>query len=98
MLLSSILGYVRVKRWEHSIRSPPPPITQETIQRDEEVRSRLRQVFGVDFIPEHEAEQERVADQNQLQGPQNEANGDRSRPVPPHEEDMRRELRSMGLI
>ncbi|PAV16252.1 metal homeostatis bsd2 [Pyrrhoderma noxium] len=95
LLLSSILGYARVKRWEHSIRTPAPPITQEVLQRDDEVRSRLRQVFGLDFVSEREAEQERI---NDMEASQNENDNGRPRPVPPHEEDMRRELRSMGLI
>lgn len=95
LLLSSILGYARVKRWEHSIRTPAPPVTQEVLQRDDEVRSRLRQVFGLDFVSEREAEQERI---NDMEASQNENDNGRPRPVPPHEEDMRRELRSMGLI
>ncbi|KAJ8521090.1 hypothetical protein ONZ45_g2161 [Pleurotus djamor] len=49
ILLSSIIGFWRVKRWEKSIRAanqPPEPVTPEDIERDLAVRRNLLSVFG----------------------------------------------------
>ncbi|TDL25678.1 hypothetical protein BD410DRAFT_604041 [Rickenella mellea] len=50
LLLSSLLGYTRVKRWERSIRQssqPQPAPTPEAIALDRQVRQRLNSVFGM---------------------------------------------------
>ncbi|KAL5526426.1 hypothetical protein ACEPAF_8149 [Sanghuangporus sanghuang] len=50
LVLSSILGFARVKRWERSIptsTAAPEIITPEIMQRDAEIRSRLADAFGV---------------------------------------------------
>ncbi|CAA7267116.1 unnamed protein product [Cyclocybe aegerita] len=49
LLLSSVIGYWRVKRWEQSVRPPPPPPTAEELQRDRDVRRRLEEAFGIPF-------------------------------------------------
>ncbi|KAJ3514592.1 hypothetical protein NLJ89_g2293 [Agrocybe chaxingu] len=49
LLLSSVIGYWRVKRWERSVRPPPPPPTAEELQRDRDVRRRLEEAFGIPF-------------------------------------------------
>jgi hypothetical protein len=53
LLLSSVIGYWRVKRWERSIRSASTPITPEDIERDIAVRRNLESVFGVSFEEEN---------------------------------------------
>lgn len=93
LLLSSILGFARVKRWERSIRTPTPPpvITPEDQQRDEEVRQHLRDVFGFDVITAEDIQEESPTEAEHPNPNQN-----------PHaaqvEERMRRDLRAMGLI
>ncbi|KAF9000591.1 hypothetical protein BDQ17DRAFT_1359188 [Cyathus striatus] len=49
LLLSSIIGYWRVKRWESSVRTPPPPTTPEDIERDIAIRRNIENVFGISF-------------------------------------------------
>ncbi|KDR76272.1 hypothetical protein GALMADRAFT_247580 [Galerina marginata CBS 339.88] len=51
LLLSSVIGYWRVKRWEKSVRSPPVPPTAEEVERDVTVRRNLEEVFGISFGP-----------------------------------------------
>ncbi|KAG6852079.1 hypothetical protein C0991_003368 [Blastosporella zonata] len=66
LLLSSSLSYIRLKRWERSIRlaaqppaPPPPPPTEEARERDRETRRNLESVFGVSF-DEEAAREERL--------------------------------------
>ncbi|KAJ7284900.1 metal homeostatis protein bsd2 [Mycena rebaudengoi] len=51
LLLSSFIGFWRIKRWEHSIRAAAsaPPITAEDVERDAAVRRNLESVFGFSF-------------------------------------------------
>ena len=49
MLLSSIIGYWRVKRWEQSVRAPVIPPTVEQTEEDSNVRRNLENVFGISF-------------------------------------------------
>ncbi|KAI0635791.1 hypothetical protein C8Q77DRAFT_1071740 [Trametes polyzona] len=49
LLLSSCVGFYRVKRWETAIRVaslPPEPLTPEQRQRDEQVRRNIEAAFG----------------------------------------------------
>ncbi|KAF9532522.1 hypothetical protein CPB83DRAFT_846923 [Crepidotus variabilis] len=47
LLLSSVLGFWKVKRWEKSVRpTQPDPVAPEDIERDRHVRRRLEDVFG----------------------------------------------------
>jgi hypothetical protein len=55
LLLSSIIGYWRVKRWEKSVRTPTLPPTAEQIERDQNIRRGLEEVFGISFQDSHEA-------------------------------------------
>lgn len=54
LLLSSVIGYWRVKRWERSIRSvaASTPVTPEDIERDIAMRRNLESVFGISFVEE----------------------------------------------
>ncbi|KAJ7593069.1 hypothetical protein C8J56DRAFT_779264 [Mycena floridula] len=47
LLLSSVAGYLRVKRWESSIRSTSAPLTRADIENDIAVRRDLESVFGI---------------------------------------------------
>jgi len=47
LLLSSIVGFWRVKRWEKSVRTPAVPPTPEQIERDIAVRRGLENIFGM---------------------------------------------------
>jgi hypothetical protein len=54
LLLSSIIGYWRVKRWESSVRAPASPQTpQQSSIIDAQMRANLEQVFGIRFPPQH---------------------------------------------
>ena len=49
LLLSSCVGFYRVKRWEASIRAaslPQEPLTPEQRARDEQVRRNIELAFG----------------------------------------------------
>jgi len=58
LLLSSCLGYFRVKRWERSIRSASPeePLSPEAIARDRAVRENIERVFGYGLFDEDVAD------------------------------------------
>jgi hypothetical protein len=64
LLLSSIIGYWRVKHWETSIRasSNRGPVTAEDIDRDIAIRRNIEQVFGIGFGVEDEGESSRRND------------------------------------
>ncbi|KAJ7127086.1 hypothetical protein C8R44DRAFT_780373 [Mycena epipterygia] len=49
LLLSSFIGFWRIKRWESSIRSTSAPLTAEDIERDAAVRRNIENVFGFSF-------------------------------------------------
>jgi hypothetical protein len=54
LLLSSIIGYWRVKRWESSVRAPPQPTTPEDIERDIAIRRNIENVFGISFAEDED--------------------------------------------
>lgn len=57
LLLSSIAGFCRVKRWEMSIRtSTPRAVTAEDVERDRSVRQRIQAVFGIPLDEEEDIE------------------------------------------
>ncbi|RDB25568.1 Metal homeostatis protein BSD2 [Hypsizygus marmoreus] len=66
LLLSSVIGFWRVKRWESSIRQASTPITPEAIERDIAIRRNIANVFGVTFSEDEEATA-RAAQLQQLQ-------------------------------
>lgn len=47
LLLSSIVGFWRVKRWEHSVRVANVPTTPEDVERDLAIRRNMENVFGL---------------------------------------------------
>ncbi|PPQ71189.1 hypothetical protein CVT24_010007 [Panaeolus cyanescens] len=49
LLLTSTIGFWRVKRWEQSVRTPPVPPTAEEAERDRNIRRNLEEVFGIQF-------------------------------------------------
>ncbi|KAJ7475768.1 hypothetical protein FB451DRAFT_1033919 [Mycena latifolia] len=59
LLLSSFIGFWRIKRWESSIRSTSAPITAEDIERDAAVRRNIESVFGFSFGEEEGGRGER---------------------------------------
>ena len=53
LLLTSIIGYFRVKRFELSVRAShaaPPVLTPENAQRDVALRRNLEEVFGISVL------------------------------------------------
>ncbi|KAL1744462.1 hypothetical protein HDZ31DRAFT_64056 [Schizophyllum fasciatum] len=69
VLLTSVVGYWRVKRWERAIRGTaqaPPPRAQrlspEVIERDREIRRNLEAVFGIASEDEIEGDARRRAE------------------------------------
>ncbi|KAJ6448940.1 hypothetical protein C8R45DRAFT_1045723 [Mycena sanguinolenta] len=55
LLLSSFIGFWRIKRWESSIRASSAPITPEDIERDAAVRRNIENVFGFSFGEEEQS-------------------------------------------
>ncbi|KAJ7219948.1 hypothetical protein GGX14DRAFT_584713 [Mycena pura] len=49
LLLSSFIGFWRVKRWERGIRTTSAPVTAEDMERDAAVRRNIENVFGFSF-------------------------------------------------
>ena len=47
--MSSVVGYWRVKHWEHSIRSSQNrvPVTPEDVEHEMAIRRNIEQVFGI---------------------------------------------------
>ncbi|KAJ7650372.1 metal homeostatis protein bsd2 [Roridomyces roridus] len=65
LLLSSFIGFWRVKRWERSIRSSTSvPVTAEAIERDAEVRHNIETVFGYAFSSPDSSERRMRRDEN----------------------------------
>ncbi|KAJ6505923.1 hypothetical protein DFH09DRAFT_283766 [Mycena vulgaris] len=64
LLLSSFIGFWRIKRWESSIRSSSAPITAEDIERDAAVRRNIESVFGFSFGEEEGGRQPVRRDEN----------------------------------
>lgn len=87
LLLSSIVGYYRVKRWEHSIRTTTatPPSSDDHLHHDE-IRRNIERAF---FIPYDEPDEnlERRGDDDEPETPMNEA-----------EARLAADLRAAGLI
>ncbi|KAF8199605.1 metal homeostatis protein bsd2 [Pholiota molesta] len=56
LLLSSVIGYWRVKRWESSIRAPAAPSTPtpQQLDRDVAVRRNLDHIFGYGYEEDHQ--------------------------------------------
>ncbi|KAI0926011.1 hypothetical protein AcV5_008591 [Taiwanofungus camphoratus] len=84
LLLSSLIGFYRVKRWEMSIRtSDVSPLSPDQMRRDAEVRRNIERVFGLldygDSGPDDNGER-------------------RAEPVSEAEERLQRDLRAAGLL
>ncbi|TBU32618.1 hypothetical protein BD311DRAFT_714456 [Dichomitus squalens] len=61
LLLSSCVGFYRVKRWEASIRAasmPQEPITEEQRARDEQVRRNIEIAFGFAHLGDEDEEED----------------------------------------
>lgn len=97
LLLSSVVGFWRVKHWEHSIRvaSNPGPITPEDIERDATIRRNIEQVFGMGLMG-GDTERPRNAPSSRSEG------GGHSNPIPDRhtleDERLTRDLRAAGLL
>ena len=60
VLLSSIIGFWRVKRWERSVRTPVVPPIVEQVEADSSVRRNVEHVLGISFVQPSEDNQSRV--------------------------------------
>ncbi|KAH8831755.1 hypothetical protein DL96DRAFT_1588899 [Flagelloscypha sp. PMI_526] len=90
-LLSSIIGFLRVKRWERHVRAsnapPPTPrhLSRSDMQRDMEIRRNLESVFGLGMEQNVRHDENGsiivIPDQNRLE-----------------EERLTRDLRAAGLL
>jgi len=100
LLLSSFIGFWRIKRWERGIRTSTAPITAEERQRDLDVRRNIENVFGL-VLESEEDEQQRRERRRQAVQVQHDANG-RAVVIPTQEllEEARlaRDLRAAGLL
>ncbi|EPQ54355.1 hypothetical protein GLOTRDRAFT_111649 [Gloeophyllum trabeum ATCC 11539] len=63
LLLTSLIGFWRVKRWERSIRqaSQPQTVTPEELERDRAVRRNLEIVFGIPTEEDENAERRGIS-------------------------------------
>lgn len=57
LLLSSVIGFWRVKRWEQTVARPP---TVEQLEDDQHLRQNLQRIFGITFTQPREDNQSRV--------------------------------------
>ncbi|KAJ2922880.1 hypothetical protein H1R20_g14263, partial [Candolleomyces eurysporus] len=86
LLLSSCVGFWRVKRWESSLRAPPvPEPTPQDIDRDRAIRHNLANALGIQLDDD-----ERLQDPNMLTPAQHAALAAEAR--------LTRDLRAAGLI
>ena len=78
LLLSSCVGFYRVKRWEASIRAasmPQEPITEEQRARDEQIRRNIEIAFGFTHLDDDDElelsdeEEEDEEDDDELDDP-----------------------------
>ncbi len=58
LVLSSLIGFWRVKRWEQVLRTPAAPPTPEDLERERAVRRNFQDVFGI-YLGEEEEERNR---------------------------------------
>lgn len=71
VLLTSLLGFLRVKRWEHEIRranEPLPIPTPEALERDREISASLMAMFGFPVEDEEDLEVRQVSSDPNLGG------------------------------
>jgi len=63
LLLSSCISFLRVKRWEKSIRasSSSERTSPEDVERDRTIQNNIRAIFGVSHPPEHRGGPSQVA-------------------------------------
>ncbi|KLO17153.1 hypothetical protein SCHPADRAFT_868676 [Schizopora paradoxa] len=104
LLLSSVLGFIRAKRWERSIResaNPQPAPSPEAIAQEMQVREHLRNVFGIEMVDDDVeaavAANEQEGEGDRLVHPEDESQEpltDEQR----REDDFRRDLRAVGLL
>lgn len=62
LLLSSLAGFWRVKRWEKSIRASNPGPGSVDIERDSAIRRNIENIFGTGFVEELHQQQVRQED------------------------------------
>lgn len=97
LLLSSILGFARVKRWERSITTPTPAsqvYTAEQVVQDQTLQTRLTEAFLFDAAPR--STDEELSGSPTGEGEQRHSPSQQG--ASPEEEHIRRDLRSLGLI
>ena len=101
LLLSSVLGYVRVKRWERGIRqsTPRPPPTPEELTLDAQLRARFMEAFDFDSPPQspRNASSHERQDQTDESNPNLSQNHDPNSAQAQHAQLMRL-LRESGFI
>lgn len=49
LVLSSLISFWRVKRWENALRTPAVAPSPENIERDRTMRRNIENVFGITF-------------------------------------------------
>jgi len=59
LVLSSLIGFWRVKRWEKVLRTPTAPPTPEDIERDRAMRQNIQNAFGIAFGEPNDEERNR---------------------------------------
>jgi hypothetical protein len=66
LLLSSLISFWRVKRWENALRAPPAPVTAEDVERDREMRRNIEHAFGIALNQDAEAQSAQAAAEARL--------------------------------
>ena len=96
MLLSSVLGFFRVKRWERETITGTggDPVSPEAIARDQQIRHNLHQVFGIGDADEEEEELVREMELEEGEA----ENTEERQALTEQEVGLRRNLQLAGLI
>ena len=66
LLLSSIIGFWRVKRWEQTVAVTSPP-TVEQLEEDQQLRQNLQRIFGIPFSQRREHQDEETLSERQVE-------------------------------
>ena len=66
LLLSSIIGFWRVKRWEQTVTVTSPP-TVEQLEEDQQLRQNLQRIFGIPFSQRREHQDEETLSERQVE-------------------------------
>ncbi|KAI0042872.1 hypothetical protein FA95DRAFT_512114 [Auriscalpium vulgare] len=102
LLLTSLIGYFRVKRFEMSVRASrtrPTPLSAEDVERDLVIRRNLEEVFGITYVfDDGQAHARTVADAPVTPSTATEGALETSRGLRRDDARLEADLRAAGLL